>query len=638
MAKDKKIKVELEKKEQINSKNKSVFSEGIRTEKDLIAPAAIKVIDPKTLLVGDYYVRNFAMQGYPNNTYIGWLNNLYKYRGSLDVMVRFEPMDTRAAIEQLTKQIAAVQSQLITEQDKGSISNITRYQAQVDKLMQQRAMLEQNLTNLLQCYISANLLDKTEESLNKASDILQDTIKGQRMLLMPTELQMLQGFQSALPCLSSPLKGKLRNFDTAAAVGCFPFYDDELSDPDGVFLGFNYSTGTPAYINFLGKEDKVENQNISVFGRAGSGKSYFVKLLILRSCLKGVHTAIIDPEGEYGDIAKNLGGVTIKIGDGTSSNINMFDIDEEAEVDDNGNYTGRSIVNIKEKVSDILGIIGVMCKELTPVQESVISEVILKLYNRFGITTDPRSLYVGGQLFDNSNASTNLMGRRKKMPTFSDFYNLLKEEQIIDPSVESLVRQLQMFKKGGVYDMFDCQSNIDLSDLKNIPVLNFDVKALDSGGETLRPIGMYIASTLIWDKFVKKMPGVKKRVIVDEAWMMLNKNMSGHKYTSKFLETLARRIRKRHAGLLTASQNFSEFLESSEGQVVVKNSPYIVFLRQSETDLQSLSDTFQLTEGERNFVTRSEIGQILLKTDRGSSIIRTYSFPFEHKILTAKTF
>ena len=172
----------------------------------------------------------------------------------------------------------------------------------------------------------------------------------------------------------------------------------------------------------------------------------------------------------------------------------------------------------------------------------------------------------------------------------------------------------------------------------DLPIINFDIKALDSGGETLRPIGMYIASTLIWDKFVKKMPGIKKRVIVDEAWMMLNKNMAGFQYTAKFLETLSRRIRKRHAGLLVASQNFSEFLECSEGQVVVKNSPFTIFLRQSETDLDKLSDTFRLTDGERNFVTRSSIGHILLKTDKGSSIIYTKSFPFEHKILTAKTF
>ena len=454
---NKKIQIDLNNKDSIAvaPKKNAGFTDGIRTEKDMIAPSAIKIVNPKTLLVGNNYVRNFVMQGYPNKTYIGWLGNLYKYRGDLDVMVRFEPTDSRAAVDELTKQITAVQSQRAIEVEQGKISNITKYDNQIHKLMQQRAMIEQNITNLLQCSITANMFNKSEEELNKAADILQDKIKGQRMLFVPTELQMTQGFKSTLPCLPNPLKDKKRNFDSAAAVGCFPFYDDELSDPNGIFLGFNYSTGTPAYINFLGSDDKVENQNISVFGRAGSGKSYFVKLLILRSCLKGVHTAIIDPEGEYGDIAKTLGGITIKLGDGKNSNINMFDIDEEAEIDDNGNFTNRNIVNLKEKVADILGIIGVMCKSLTPIQESVVSEVVLKLYAKFGITADPQSLYREGSVYDAHEANAQIKGIKKRMPTFSDFHDLLIREAEVDPSINSLVKQLQMFRKGGVYDMFD---------------------------------------------------------------------------------------------------------------------------------------------------------------------------------------
>ena len=639
MAERKEVKINLgsnsASKSYSSNSNKNDYIAGIRTEKDMLAPGYIEVVDDKTLLIDGKYIRNFVMQGYPNQMQIGWLRNLYSYRGNMDVMVKFEPMDPRAAVDRLTKEITNYLSQLSIEQEKGSIKNITKYEAKIEQLTRQRAMLEQNRTNLLQGTIYVNLMADTKDELDEQSELLMNKIKGQRMDLVPTYSRMVEGFKAALPSLPEGIKDKKRNFNSGCVVASFHLYNSELSDPNGVLLGINRTTQTPAIVNMLGDGKKITNNNLSIFGRAGSGKSFFVSLLILRSSIKGVLTAIVDPEGEYYNVASALGGVTIKIGNKTD-NINMFDIDEEEEVDDDGNYTGRKVVNINEKISDLLGIIGVMAKGITPEQQSIISSVIQNLYKNFGINENPESLYTSAKFDMKTKTYYNASGVKKTMPKFSDFYEELSKVSDQYPSIKSLLIQLRMFLADGVYGMFDCYSTINLGDWRNIPVVNFDISQLDTaGGEALRPLGIYIALTYILDKFVKKVKGVQKRVVVDEAWMMLNKNMVGHEYTAKFLETLARRIRKRLASLCVASQNFSEFMSSSEGETVVKNSPYKIFLRQAEEDMELLQDVFRLSDGEAAFVQQCDIGEMLLKMDNeGSAIIDVQAYPFEKEIIT----
>lgn len=619
-------------------KEKTDYNSGIRTEKDFIAPSAISVIDPRTLLVGDSYVRSYVLFGYPQATYVGWLDDLYGLQGNADVTVKFEPIDAREATDTLTAQIAAYQSQLVIEQEKGKISNVTRYQAQIEKLVQQRIKIEQNLSNLLQCTIYVNLMSKSLESLDREAALLENRTKGRRIDLMASELQMIESFNACLPCLADGMKDKKRNFDTSAAVGCIPFYDSELSDENGIYLGINHSTGTPAYINFFGSGKMVENTNTTIFGRAGAGKSYLLSLIILRMSLKGVLTAIVDPEGEFHNITEALGGKTIKIGSREpGANINVFDIDEEEVFDDNGNPTGRVIVNVKEKLEDLVGIVGVMAKgEITGEQEALVSQVLQELYRRFGISEDPKSLYIEGKNFDSATRTYKTGGVKKKMPTFSDFHQLLMEYGKEYKTLAPLAQQLASFKKGGLYDAFDCESDLNLGNLKSIPVINFDIKELDSISDRMRPIGMYVVSSFIWDKFAKKLPGIQKRVVVDEAWLLLNKNMEGYEFTSKFLERLARRLRKRRGGLIVASQNLGEFISSSEGEAIINNAVYNIYLAQSKKDLEKIQDVCKITDGEKAFLTQAQVGDMLLKTEKGSSSIRTHSFPFEHELLTRR--
>ena len=148
---------------------------------------------------------------------------------------------------------------------------------------------------------------------------------------------------------------------------------------------------------------------------------------------------------------------------------------------------------------------------------------------------------------------------------------------------------------------------------------------------------MYVALSWTWEKFVKKNPHIKKRVVCDEAWMLVSKNMAGSDYTAQFLENASRRIRKRNAGLLVASQNFSEFTNNIHGQAVLKNAETKIFLSQDPSDADDLRDTFRLSDGEINFLLSANRGDILIKLKSESATASVVAFPYEAKLIEKKT-
>ena len=620
------------------TENVGAYEDNIRTIKDTLAPSGIDVINPSTLKVGEHYVRNYVMQGYPSYVRVGWLDSLYNYSGNLDTVVMVEPSDDRASIDQLTKQITTLQAQYEQEAKEGKTSNLIAYSDKIHALEEQRRKIELNYESMYNVGIFSNLTSKTLEDLDRRAEVLEAELKGRRANFLPTNYRMLTGYQTALPLDHNYFKEKLRNFTTGSLVACMPFIRGEICHPDGVYIGENEYTGNNVMIDFYDKHS-VNNTNISIFGRAGSGKTFFTSLLTMRSCLKGIHSAIIDPEGEYSGIARAMGGVVINMAADSKTMINPFEVSEEEEMDNDGKPTGRTIVNLAEKYGDLVDLICICANDVDQEQKSLISSVIIKLYKNFGITEDPASLYDRSVTAFDGEVSPK--GRPIRQPQFSDFYQLLSDEiqerlagDPNDPATIALRRmhnKLGMFCKGQAYPLLDCQSSIDVAAIQNAPIVTFNVSKLEEG--TLRPIGMYIAMSYVWDKIVKRNYKVKKRVIVDEAWMMLNENYAGHEYTASFLEKCARRIRKRNAGLCVASQNFIEFANCSQGQAVLMNTAVKMFLKQNETDIDALQEKFKISNGERDFLLTSKTGEVLVKTDTDSAICAVKPFEIETQII-----
>lgn len=605
--------------------------------KDFIAPPSMDRSDVDHIIVGKQYVRNFVMQGFPNQVYVGWLNALYNSEMEIDTMIHIEPADDRAALDALTAKITQFEAQLATENERGNIRNVTRLSDAIAGLYEERRKLERNIEKLYQVEILANLYADSQEELDKDSQKLDNQLRGRKIYLMPNYLRQDEGYKSTLPIGKSFITDKYRNFNSGALTSCFPFYNSEITHENGVFIGVNSATWTPVLIDFYDRKI-LNNSNITVLGQAGTGKTFFVSLLTLRSTLRGIRTVIIDPEGEYKKLTDAVGGSHIYLAPDSKECINPFDIEEEDIVDDDGFPTGQKEVIINDKVSDILNLLEVMAGGLTQNQRSTCATLLQQLYYDKNISRDPKSLYITEPFYDKKHKVFYHEGMKKQMPTFSDFHNKVEEFSIKNRDVEmgNLAKTLQMFKKGGIYDMFDCYTSEDLSNLKNSPIVTFDVSKLEEN--ILRPIGMYVALSWTWEKFVKKNPQNKKRVVCDEAWMLVSPNMAGSAYTAQFLENAARRIRKRNGGLLVASQNFSEFARSAQGEAVLKQAITNIFLGQDPTDLDALQETFKLSDGEKQFLMTAKRGEMLIKIHNESTTVNVIPFEFEKSLIEKKEF
>lgn len=630
----KKNKVEMEttKKVVMNNNtpsNSNVIGRGIYTVKDFVAPASFERTSKYHIQVGDKFARSFVMTGFPSVAQVGWLDELYHYDGDMDTALYIEPADERTALDELTNKITQFEAQFALENNKGNIRNVTKLRATIEELYAQRARLEQNYENLFYIQIVSTLYSDTEENLKMETTKIDNKMKGRKIYLMPLFLRQDEGYKSSLPLGKSYLPEHFRNFNSAALTTCFPFYNSEITHKTGVFAGINLDTMTPILIDFYDRS-LLNNSNITVFGQAGSGKTFFVSLLTMRSALKGVRTVIIDPEGEYLGLTDLLDGRHIYISPDSEMNINPFDLEEEYDTD-----TNEWKVGIKQKASDVLNLIAVMVKDLSNEEASIVSACILELYRDFGFNENPQSLYKNESEFDEE-TGTFIQGNRlkKDMPTLSNLHKVLGDymELTQDFTIKRVVTTLKMFLHDGIYGMFDRQTSPSLRNFKDSILVTFDISQLEES--ILRPIGMYIALSWTWEKFVKKNPHIKKRVIADEAWMLVNQNMEGHQYTSKFLEQCSRRIRKRNGGLLVASQNFIEFYHSTEGKAVLTNAVSKIFLKQSSTDIDKLQEVFKLSDGEKNFLLTADRGTMLMKLDEDTSVAYAFPFKFEQELIS----
>ena len=103
-----------------------------------------------------------------------------------------------------------------------------------------------------------------------------------------------------------------RTLDTSSLARLFPFSPPDLDTRSGTLYGIDLRACAPiVYDPFDGTH---LNANTAVLARSGSGKSFATKLGVLRGLCRGVRAYVIDPEGEYADMARDAGGRVLSPG------------------------------------------------------------------------------------------------------------------------------------------------------------------------------------------------------------------------------------------------------------------------------------------------------------------------------------
>ena len=606
------------------------FNPRQETIKEAIAPSAYKRGEIDFLIIGSKYARVFCIEGLPDQVYIGYLRVLYSSDYDVDINLSIQPRQQSAARKELQDKVTVLRAQLEEEIERGGNRNRDTYADQIQRLEGQIRELSSREESAFEAqFLFVLYADSREELSRHTINILQE-LKEERITAQVLALRQDEGYRTVAPYAIDYLKDKKRNFNTGATISSIPFYVPELYDDYGVYLGINTYSGTPALIDLY--KDGIQNSNLNVFGSSGSGKSTLVKTLTMRSALHGVRTVIIDPEGEYSAMTKKLHGGVVRLSTNPENSImmNLFDIEESVEID---NVTGEQIrkLELRPKYVDVLGFIKVIFPTIDKGQEANLLEVIERLYFNFGfIDGDVDSLYYNDDVVvENGRLVNNL--RKKTMPTLNDLINLT--HTMVEDGTYSNLREvfeaLQPYRARKTLGIFDTQTPKQLQRMADLPVITFDVSAIESSD--IKTLSMYVLLSWIWEKFGKKNPHIKKRVLVDEAWMMMSPSQPGYQYTSTFLETMSRRIRK--GGLCVASQKIDDFNQTPQGRAVLTNAHTTFLLNHQEFEVPALRKAFDLDEGIIQNIINVERGRVLIKQGNKLYLCNTQTFENEKKVV-----
>jgi len=598
--------------------------------KDLIAPSGIDATSTNHLeIVGNTsrYARTMVVSALPRMcTFPLFLRGMYTF-GNVNVSVFITPISEDRSQNELNRTINELESERLVAADRGNINReslLAQKRAEAEEL---RDAIASGLDKLFEASIFCTIFAYNMEELDRETELLSSEMSKTLTGVKTAWAMQEDAFKSNLPFNEDKI-GKKHTFDRRSMATVFPFINSEVGHEDGIPIGFNRQTGLPIlYDNF---SPSLSNYNMVIFGKSGAGKGVTIKTLIARSAvLMGIESLALDAEGEYGIVAEALGGLNVVISPNSNTIINPFDIEPEVTKDE---ITGREIVslNVENKIEDVTQVLLTMARGSTRTEDMVneltkqiIAEACAQEYASLGITNDVNSLYVGNS---SGIIQGNYLGKTKKqMPTIGSWYRriLLNASQNKNPDYRMQFSYLTKVMKqyvreyNGQMSYFDGQSTFDL--LEGTTFINLDISQLEE--RFARPLAQQILLSWIWEKFVKKnsedkSKAGKKRVLVDEAWMLLP-----FPEAVDFLNKMARRARKRNVSLAVVSQRFQDFYEKSEVQAVLTSSDTKLFLAQDKSEIKYIQEVFKLSDGEASFLTTCTRGQGLFKVGEQTAII-----------------
>lgn len=600
-----------------------------KTIKELIAPSGIDAtnIDHLEIISNvTRYARSFFVSALPRMcTFPELFRDMYLF-GDINTSIYINPIAESRSQNELNRVINELETERIVAADRGNINRESTLGQKRLEAEQLRDEIAAGYNKLYEASVVSTLFAYSLEDLNKYTKLLSTEMSKSLVGIKSAWGMQEEAFKSNLPFMDDKIK-KTHTFDRRSMGTVFPFTTSEVGHPSGVPLGINKQTGVPIlFDNFHGS---LTNYNMVIFAKSGAGKSVTMKTLISRSAvLMGIQSLALDAEGEYSIVAESLGGINVVISPNSKTVINIFDIETEIIKDE---ITGRDrlVLNVENKVEDVTQALLTMARgstrseEVNELTKQIIAESVAEEYAAHGINNDPNSLFDAS----NNNYGSNMIGRKRKdMPTIGSWYKRIQAKAAENTNVDYnfhysyLLKVMKQYIReyDGQMAYFDGQSTFDL--LEGTLFINLDISQLEE--KFARPLAQQILLEWIWEKYVKKNSedrtrAAKKRVLVDEAWMLLP-----YPEAVDFLNTMARRARKRNVSLAIISQRFQDFYEKPEAQAVLTSSDTKLFLAQDKSEIAYLKEVFKLSEGEANFLVTCLKGEGLLKVGADSAIIQ----------------
>lgn len=592
---DKKAKEEKAKdKNQQKSEAKQIqeaeklYREGLATIKDLISPSSMEFMYDKMKLNG-LYAKSFFVYAYPRFIEANWLSPVINFDVTMDISMFIYPSSSAAIMKFLKKKVAQIQSSMRIEQEKGMVSDPALETALQDA-EELRRNIQRGEEKFFQYALYFTIYAENEEDLKKIQTRLESALGGKLVLTKPADLQAEHGFNSSLPIATDEME-ITRNMNTSPLSTTFPFTSSDLTSNEGILYGINRHNDSLVIFDRFA----LENANSVVFATSGAGKSYAVKLEILRSMMMGTDVIVIDPENEYEALANMVGGTYLRVSLNSDRRINPFDLPEpmKDEEEKPGDILRSNIITLH-------GLLNLMLGKMNPEEEGLMDKALIDTYALKGITMDTPD------------------PGKMEPPTMEDLFDVLSNMK----GAENLAQRLQKYTVGTFAGIFNQPTNVDLGS----GMVVFCIRDLE---DQLRPIAMYIILNYIWNRVRSSLK--KRLMVIDEAWSLVQ-----HEDSARFLYGLVKRARKYYLGITTITQDVDDFIKSDYGRPIITNSSMQLLLKQAPSSVEGLAKIFNLTEGEKYLLLNSTVGQGLFFAGLKHVAIQVIASYAEDKVITTK--
>jgi type IV secretory pathway VirB4 component len=556
------------------------------------SPAALQVT-PRHVQVGEGYAATFAVTGYPAEVGPAWLDPLLSYPGRVDVAMHLNPVAAQLAAPMLKKQRARLESSRRLDADHGRLGDpVTDAAAHDAADLAER--VARGAAKLFDTGIYVTVHARDLDELETVTAGVRSAAASVLLDLSPATFRHQQGWIATLPVGVDPLRMR-RILDTTALAAAFPLASADLAAPapglvaapEGVLYGVN--TTSPGVL--IWNRWAQDNHNSVVLARSGAGKSYFVKLEVLRSLYQGVAVSVIDPEDEYAVLAEHVGGTVVQLGQ-PGVRVNPLDLPDDHRAD---TLTRRGLY-LHTLIAVMLGAAP------PPAERAALDRAITATYTKAGITNDPATW-------------------SRPAPLLRDLASTLDTDT--DPAAGQLAARLAPWTRGNFASLFDGPTSTR-------PEGHLVVWSLRHLPDELRTVGTLLALDSIWGGIDTPAPGARRRrrlVVVDEAWLLMRDGEG-----ARFLFRMAKAARKRSAGLCVITQDASDVLGIDLGVAVVSNAATQVLMRQSTQSIDAVAEAFNLTAGESRLLLSAPRGEGLLVAGRNRIPFRSVGSRSEHSL------
>jgi len=564
--------------------SEKIYQKGLATVKDIIAPAAFK-IESDHVMINRKLASTLFIYAYPRFLQTNWFSPIINLDTTFDIAMFIHPQSTADILKSLRRVVTQIQSQISMNEEKGLVRDPileTAYQ-DVEGL---RDDLQQGIEHFFQFAIYITIYGDTKEELLKIETQIESILEAKLIYLKPAVMQMEDGFNSTLPFGSDKLMIG-NNMNTSPLSTTFPFVSSDLTSNQGILYGINRHNNSLILFDRF----SMENANMVIFAKSGAGKSYAIKLEILRSLMMETDIIVIDPEDEYRHLCETVGGTFMRISLSSKHHINPFDLPTAI-----GDETPTDV--LRKAISDVAGLIKVMLGKITPDEDSLLDKAIAETYAIKDITADA----------DFSNLEP---------PTMGDLQMVLDNMT----GTESIATRIKKYTEGTFAGFLNNKTNIDIES----GMVVFNIRDME---EELRPVAMYLILHFIWTLIRSKTK--KRAMIIDEAWVMMQ-----HEDAASFLFGIAKRCRKYYLGLTTITQDVTDFMTSRYGKPIVTNSSIQLLLKQSPAAIKVIVDTFYLTDEEKFLLLESNIGEGIFFAGSKRAAIKIVASYSEDQIITS---